>query len=476
MDRLIESISDMNLDIKKCIHQYKIYDVPTEVIITDVKHILTENLKLNNDDIFSNKLFTYYESSIAELNKSYKYDNREEVIQALESVLVKMDNAKQAYTNSLNLNDDNELEALFNTYYTIENLIYESYKSIYDSESNYIEELLNEIDVTMEAGAVGASTVVKKAGQAGATVVKTATKVWETLLNFLKNLRQMFMSKHKKINERDAQWLKDNQKTLMNINTNNMEINIHSDYKRGLNQAKTVYNNFKNIVNNNTHNNKNYEEFKKKIYRFADSNGDLKVGLSNLYRTGNVGNQYSIQTMRGTGISSTIGPLIEFCNGFIASFNEINKELNESEKFIKQLEREVKNRGVSVNESYCYIEDCLYDETELGVLFDFSSVMEAEQTGAQTINNSNTTTNTTTNNATTNQNKTNKNDLKDDKVGVKSRDHTKETTDSMNDSQLSMYNKICKDKHLGITTYLTTMEKKYFESITILRGLLKNKE
>ena len=37
---------------------------------------------------------------------------------------------------------------------------------------------------------------------------------------------------------------------------------------------------------------------------------------------------------------------------------------------------------------------------------------------------------------------------------------------------LSLYNKICRDKHLGLTAYMTTSEKKYFESITILRGLI----
>lgn len=42
----------------------------------------------------------------------------------------------------------------------------------------------------------------------------------------------------------------------------------------------------------------------------------------------------------------------------------------------------------------------------------------------------------------------------------------------MSDNQLSFYNKVCRDKNTGITTFMSAMEKKYFESIKILRGLL----
>ena len=109
-----------------------------------------------------------------------------------------------------------------------------------------------------------------------------------------------------------------------------------------------------------------------------------------------------------------------------------------------------------------------YNETDLALYYDFDTILEQDE------NNNQTEVKTGANdNQQKNDTKLNQQNKNNDKVGVQNRNETKEKTDRMTDNQLSVYTKICKDNHMGVTTYLTTMEKKYFESITILRGLVK---
>ena len=174
--------------------------------------------------------------------------------------------------------------------------------------------------------------------------------------------------------------------------------------------------------------------------------------------------------MSGSTVSKTVPMLIKFCESFIGSVNDMNKEFKDSEAFIKQLEREMSNRNI-IMENYCYVEEMFYNEMDLAMYVDFDSVLEAEgvNTGAQGTTGNTNGTNTGTNTGNTNT------DQKKEKVGLNDRDRVKEKTEKMSDNQLKVYNKICRDMNLGLSTYLTTMEQKYFESITILKGLLKKK-
>lgn len=353
---------------------------------------------------------------------------------------------------------DYELYLLDKTYYDIENIIYESYKQLYDEEERYIETLIE--DIVMEADdiiKIKASSIVKGAGKAGAAVVRGAKRMWEELIRFIRDVSRMFLTKHKKITERDAEWINDHASDILNMNTANIEINIHSDYKRNFNQSISVFKNFKSIVDSNIRSSKNYDQFRINIKKFCNSNGDLKQGLINLYRTGNANNEYTIQTIRGSAIQPAIKSLLAFCKSFIESYEMFNKELKDSESFIKSLEREVKSRKI-ITEGYCYIEEDFYDNTDLGLLFNFEPITEQDES------------NKSDDNIKVN---VNNDSNKDKKVGVNEREKVKEKTDNMDNNELSRYNKMCRDKNLGITSFMTAMEKKYFESIKILRGIYK---
>ena len=192
--------------------------------------------------------------------------------------------------------------------------------------------------------------------------------------------------------------------------------------------------------------------------KFYNADGNLKIGLTNLYRTGNVNEEYKIQTLTGNAVKTALSPLLDFCNAFIEAYKDISKELKESEAFIKSLQRQVKTRNITT-EGYCYIEEAYYNDTDLGLMYDFSIITEDDTSN--------------TDNAKPADNSKPADDKQEKKkVEVKERDEMKETTDKMSDSKLSLYNKMCSDRNLGISVYMSAMEKKYFDSIKILRGLM----
>ena len=97
--------------------------------------------------------------------------------------------------------------------------------------------------------------------------------------------------------------------------------------------------------------------------KFFPAEGKLKDGLLNLYRPGNVNQSYTIVTLTGNAVKTALAPMLDFCNAFIESYDDINKELKESEAFIKNLQRQVKARKITT-EGYCYIEESYYNNEE----------------------------------------------------------------------------------------------------------------
>lgn len=456
----MERIMKSNLDIKKNIHLLKFYDIPIKEVLNDIKDSIidsTDDQKLCRE-------------SLSYINNLYDKDE-DYVIENLENFITIRENKIHIDTN---IDYDDFISMVEETYIVVENIIYETFKEVYNIESDYISGLIDELYITTEAEKPGyeiGKSIVSGVGKAGTAVVKGANSVWQALLGLIQSVRESFMNKHKKITERDAQWLKDNERALRSLDTSQMEINIHSDYKKRLSEARAVYTNYNSIVESNIHSVNTYEDFKAKIKQFLPGgNGDLKEGLMNRYRTGNVNTAYSITTIRGNAIKNPINDLIMYCNEFINNYENMAKEFKESENFIKKLQREVKARKITT-EGYCYVEESLYSDTELGVFYDFDMVFEANSSTVNTgVNNTNTSNNTqTAQNNTANNTSNNK---KEEKVGVTNRNEVKEKTDKLSDDNLSLYNKICRDKHLGLTAYMTTSEKKYFESITILRGLI----
>lgn len=452
MDRILDS----NLEIKKCIHQLQNYDLPKNEIINDVKTIILES-SVDRDFIYRS---LQYINSIKDYNKDELIDGLNRLIKTNEEyVRENLDVMIEDYNDMVN-----------DTYFTMMDLIYETFNDIYTFESDYIQTLVENLTIVLEDPKPGyeiSKNIAAGTAKAGKAIVKGASTLWDTLMGLILSVQEAFLSKHKKITERDLRWLKENDSKLRQLDTNHIEINIHSDYKKRLADARTVYNSYTSIIENNINTFKDYEAFKAKMKPFMDSNNDLKAGLMNRYRTGSPNSPYTINNMKGKSIQNAIPDLITYCRDFIAEYNNMNKMCKDSTAFIKRLQKESKLKGVK--ESYCYIEESLYCETDLGLFYDFDIVTEEEQTGVSQNSSSNNSQNNNTN--TTNEPK------KDEKkVGVEKRVDAREQIDGMDKNTISLYNKICRDKHLGMTSFMTASEKKYFESITILRGLLRNQQ
>ena len=457
---IYELINDNNINILKSVHKIKNYDYTNYIeVLDDVK----ENL-INLYSVYRSKTgdiqgFSNCMEHVSQINKIKGSNDTEKIINLLENIINRQNNFKKDYISSNKVNDEGKdyLDITMELNYELEDMLYESYVDIMNSESNYISDLIYDLCDVNEAVGGAVKTTVKAANK----TFKGAVKVWETILNFINKIKELFMSKIKKIQERDAEWLKQNKKTLMNINTENKEVNIHSDYAVPFSSSKSTMQNFRNMVKSNSKVT-DYEVFKSKLTAFTTQDGDLKTGLTNKFRTGSTNKEYSIKTISGRPISNAIPVLIKFCEEYMNAVNDMNKEFKDSEAFVKQLKREMENRDI-VMDSYCYIEDMYYNETDLGLYIDFDTVFEVD-TGVNDNNQNNNQQNT--NNDNTQQNKK-------EKVGVNNRDKVKEETSKMSDKQLKVYTKICSDLNLGLSCYLTTMEKKYFESMTILRGLIK---
>ena len=83
MDKLIDSIYDSNLSIKKCIHQLKYYDIDQKEIIKDVKNIIIENYF---DNLFSMNEVNGLDISEECMNK-LKNIKKEDVVPVLEDII-----------------------------------------------------------------------------------------------------------------------------------------------------------------------------------------------------------------------------------------------------------------------------------------------------------------------------------------------------------------------------------------------------
>ena len=306
MRKIVEKINNYNLETIKCMHRIKNYD---DFYINDSLNIVKEGIF----DVFNSYIketgnvskFDICEERVTQINKLKGSTDKEKIVNLLESIIKKQNQFKEDYIKEVVNKETDYYKLLEELYYDIENILYESYADLLYKENEYIESLINNICAVTEVNVGGAvKTTVKGANK----TFKGAVKVWETILNFINKIKELFMSKIKKIQERDAEWLKQNKKTLLKVNTENKEVNIHSDYAVPFSSSKSTMQSFRNMVKSNSKVT-DYEVFKSKLTAFTTQDGDLKTGLTNKFRTGSTNKEYGIKTISGKPISNTIDVL-----------------------------------------------------------------------------------------------------------------------------------------------------------------------
>jgi hypothetical protein len=152
---------------------------------------------------------------------------------------------------NININIEDYNDMVVDTYFTMMNLIYETFNDIYTFESDYIQTLVENLTIVLEDPKPGyeiSKNIASGTAKAGKAIVKGASTVWDALMGLILSVQEAFLSKHKKITERDLRWLKENESKLRQLDTNHIEINIHSDFKKRLADARTVYNSYTSII------------------------------------------------------------------------------------------------------------------------------------------------------------------------------------------------------------------------------------
>ncbi len=333
-------------------------------------------------------------------------------------------------------------------YLSLANIILQESISCMCDESSYVIKCLENMQIiteadenTKETTEVNKSTKDKikdGAQKLGSKTKEVGKKLFAKLKEFLNKIKNMFKAKIEKLRGRDLKWLQENKKAILNAKVDNLEVNVHSDYKDSYETMIMRSEKYLNLYEGMRFDDpKLNEKMEANAKNYSDKNGNLKQGLINFYRTGMPKKEVTVVTLRGNEIKNNLGDFYNYCDYFLDGTKRVLKQIQDLEKKLNDIEREMDRRNIT--ENFCYIENDLLVNTDLALCENFHLLLEADEP----------------------------------KLGVQQRNETRETTDKLSDKGVSGYNKLFRDEHLGLTAFLTASEQKYFELIKILKAIVK---
>lgn len=247
--------------------------------------------------------------------------------------------------------------------------------------------------------------------------------------NNLEKIKGLFGSKHDKIVARDKKFidsLKDNKKISAD-----MELEVPDDNNVNFEKLVSRYDNFIKNISRNPDN----------VSKFSDKNKNLKNGLDNYFRTGSSRKESGTKKMSGDNAITAVSNMIEYCKAYINNKNTIISKIDDitsdndvkKESFIIFEANEQENKDENKNES---LSDNSKDDTKKE---------DNKQNNEDQNKNDN------------KQNNENDNDNK--------KQNNEDDNENKNDNN--------KNKQIGLNTFLTIIEQRYFDYIDILRSLFK---
>lgn len=338
---------------------------------------------------------------------------------------------------------------LIENYLKIANIMLQDSLSYMCNESLYVIDCLENMRIVTEAdeNTKGQSSVNDKkisdtvkdgAKKLGSKTKQVGSKIIASLKEFLNKVKTMFKNKIDKLKARDLGWLQENKKSILNAKVDNLEVNVHSDYKESYNTMVMRCEKYLNLYQGINYDNTGLtEKLEKNSKNYSDKDGNLKQGLINFYRTGQSKRNVEIVTLRGNEIKNNLDDFYNYCVNFLSNSNAVFKQIQDLEKKLNDIERVMNTRNIT--ENFCYIENDLLTNTDLALCENFHLLLESDDKP---------------------------------KIGVQQRNETKEETSNLSDKGVSGYNKIFRDEHMGLTTFLTASEQKYFELIKIIRAIV----
>lgn len=247
--------------------------------------------------------------------------------------------------------------------------------------------------------------------------------------NNLEKIKGLFGSKHDKIVARDKKFidsLKDNKKISAD-----MELEVPDDNNVDFEKLVSRYDNFIKNISRNPDN----------VNKFSDKNKDLKNGLDNYFRTGSSRKESGTKKMSGDNAITAVSNMIEYCKAYINNKNTIISKIDDitsdnsdvkKESFIIFEANEQENKDEDKNEG---LSDNAKDDTK-------------KEDNKQ-------------NNEDQNKNDNNKQNNENDN----DKQNNEDDNENKNDNN--------KNKQIGLNTFLTIIEQRYFDYIGILRSLFK---
>ena len=441
IDNILEMYAEIEENKIRAYHQYK----KTENI-----HILKECASDFIDDTI-----VFIKQVIGESFLPFRLLNAKKNLKTCEDVNVIENFILKVTKENMELKNENITKLKRSHVVADEYGVIESYISIANSiidgslnymceESSYVIECLENMKIVTEAEGDNTNntkenikSTVKKVG-AGAKNI--GNKVLTAIKELLTKIKNMFKSKIEKLRGRDLNWLKENKKSILSAKVDSIEVNVHEDYKDSLNRMAERSDKFTDeLARINFEDPSVNEKLEQKSKQYEDSQGNLRQGLMNFYRTGNPKKVSKVVSLKDSQITSALGSIYDYCISFLNSYTGIVKKINDLEKRIAGIEREMNSRNIT--ENFCYVENDFIENTDLALCENFHLLLE--------------------------------NDNGDEpKVGVQQRDKAREEVKGASDRGVSNGNKLLRDQQLGVTVFLTTAEQKYFELIKILRAIV----
>ena len=195
----------------------------------------------------------------------------------------------------LNISDDKELN--LNILETFHNL-------------QYSDDIINELTL-LEYKIIDDETIITEGLLAG--ISKAISK-----------MKLGFGNKHEKIIKRDKKWLDKHKKQILQLNYDEIELEVLSDYKVTFEQLLNRHNIFDKIFVN-SENHKNLDSL---LNRFADKKDNLKNGLDNYFRTGTSRKEIGLRKVSGDEAKAVVENMIAYCESFLSGRKFIEEKLN----------------------------------------------------------------------------------------------------------------------------------------------------
>ena len=140
----------------------------------------------------------------------------------------------------------------------------------------------------------------------------------------ISKIKAAFFNKHDKIIQRDKKWLSKNKDNISNLNFEEIELEVLSDYKVSFEQLLNRHNIFDKAFNDTN----DGSSIGDRLRRFEDKNEDLKNGLDNYFRTGTSRREIGLRKVKGDEARMAVENMISYCESFLAGKSFLEEKMN----------------------------------------------------------------------------------------------------------------------------------------------------